>query len=56
MRVAFCLMGRELVAVEVNEPAEDNGTDPGDVTTSPVGFTSSGVWERPSIPALELDL
>lgn len=55
MRLELELLRLVRVRLELGTPDPDNGTDPGDAVTVPLGFAPPGVWERPSIPALELD-
>lgn len=41
MRLAVTLLGLDLLTVELNTGDADNGVDPGDCTSSPVGFAPS---------------
>jgi len=56
-RLALRVLGLEVLAVEVGhgDDDQDNRTDPGDAVTTgyPIGF--GGVWQRPDLPALEVD-
>lgn len=38
MRLAITLLGLDLLTVELDTSDGDNGSDPGDCTTYPVGF------------------
>lgn len=50
MRLAITFLGLDLLSIDVTTDTDtDNGTDPGDCTTYPIGFTPSPGdqrWER----------
>ena len=49
MRLNITLLGLDLLSVELTTDSDgDNGTDPGDCTTYPIGFTANAgdqAWE-----------
>lgn len=49
MRLAVTLLGLDLLTIDLTTGDGDNGSDPGDCTSFPIGFTASPGdqrWER----------
>ena len=41
MRLAITILGLDALTIEISTHDSDNGTDPGDCTTMPLGFAPS---------------
>lgn len=47
------VLGVTLLHLEMNR--YDGPPPPGDIVSTPAGFATGGRWDRPAIPALDVD-